>query len=132
MASSGASGDEPVVRPTEVAVNTHPGVDVVAIKGDLDMQSGISVREVVLDDAQVAQDRVVLDLSDVDFMDSMGVRTIFSCRKHLASRGAQLSLVLAPDTRVFKLVRSLGMDVIVDIYDSPAAAVSAVGASAGS
>ncbi len=110
----------------EVRVTKHRGVDVVGVRGDFDMYSCRKVQRTIFDATVCAQTEVVIDLSAVGFMDSMGVSTIFSCRKQLAARAANLSLVVAPDTRVFRLVRSLGMEVVVDRYDSRAAALAAL------
>ena len=131
MNSPGGAGEDPARDDTavEVDVTKHRGVDVVAVVGDFDAYSARDVKRVVFDATVCAQTEVVLDLTGVGFMDSMGVSTIFACRKALESRVAHLSLVVPPDTRVFQLVRSLGLDVLVAIYPSTGAALAALSTS---
>jgi anti-sigma B factor antagonist len=68
--------------------------------------------------------RVVLDLSEVQFMDSSGCGAILSCLKTLTGHGGDLKLarVTKPVRSVFELIR---LHKICDLFDTTEAAVKA-------
>ncbi len=65
---------------------------VLALAGDLDIASA-PLLERHLDDAATAGNaRVVVDLSDVEFLDSTGLRLLLTARERLQERGQELRL----------------------------------------
>jgi anti-sigma B factor antagonist len=70
--------------------------------------------------------RLVLDLGQVQFIDSSGCGAILSCLKALTGHGGDLKLCrITPTVRnVFKLIR---LDKICDLFDTRDAAVRAFG-----
>jgi anti-sigma B factor antagonist len=62
-------------------------------------------------------DKVVIDLSRVEFVDSSGCGALLSCLRQLGDRGGDLKLcgVQKNVERLFELVR---MNRIIDIYPS--------------
>ena len=68
---------------------------LVALSGDVDLATA-SVVEDELKRAEPSEDRVVLDLAQVSFMDSTGLRTVISADRRLRERGASLELVKVP------------------------------------
>ena len=68
---------------------------------------------------------VIIDMSATRFCDCAGVRAIARARKRATSGGAELRLVVtaAPVRRIFGLI---GVDRLLDLYPSVAAAHSAV------
>lgn len=117
VARSGAGG---------VGIDRYPGVDVVTVSGDLDVDHSRAVQDVVADATQVAQTEVVLDLTAVEFMDSTGVGALLYCRRTLASRAANLSLVCSGDGPVLQLLRVAELDRDQPIYPTTVAALEAL------
>lgn len=68
--------------------------------------------------------RVVLDLSQLNFVDSSGLGAMLSCLRQLSSKGGDLKLccMSKPVRALFELVR---MHRIFDIYDTKEEAVNA-------
>ena len=59
---------------------------------------------------------VIVDLSGVDFLASMGVRLLLSNAKALASRGGKM-VICKPDPMVRKVLETTGTDAIIPLYD---------------
>lgn len=91
---------------------------LVALTGDVDLATA-SVVEDELRRAEQSENLVVLDLSDVSFMDSTGLRTVISADRRLRERGATLELVRVPPHvgRLFELGGVIGHLRIADRRD---------------
>ncbi|WP_460715684.1 STAS domain-containing protein [Nocardioides dilutus] len=109
-----------------VDVARHPGVDVVTVTGDLDVHHHRALQSAISDATQVAQTEVVLDLTQVAFLDSAGIGALLQCRRALAGRAAHLSLVCAEGGRVHRLLEASGLDGELPTYPTTQAALDAL------
>lgn len=103
------------------------GIQVISVKVDrIDSVSAIRFKDAVRAAAGEGPGRVVLDLSQVTFVDSSGLGAIVAVMKHL---GPERKLDLAALTpEVEKLFRLTRMDTVFGIYPD---AVAATGPAAG-
>jgi anti-sigma B factor antagonist len=69
---------------------------------------------------------IVVDLTDVTFIASMGLRTLIMGAKAVASKGGKMVL-LSPTEDVAKVLEDSGTTTIIPIYNDLSEAVSAVG-----
>lgn len=99
------------------------GVLKITLDGSLDIAGA---GEVDLPFMLVAgsRDKVIVDLTGVDFLASIGVRTLVKTAKPIAQRGGKMVLV-NPNEAVHKVLVSTGMDTLVPIVDDEASAVAA-------
>jgi anti-sigma B factor antagonist len=99
MAISADFGSDPDEFHVEV-IDSWPGISVVDVAGDVDLHSAPELRDTLstLVDSDTRQ--VTLDLSNVTFLDSMGLGVILGTKKRLAATGRELELVVAnPEVR---------------------------------
>ena len=99
MAISADFGSDPDVSPVDV-LDWGPVIAVVAAPGSVDLHSAPELRDTLstLVDSDTRQ--VTLDLSNVTFLDSMGLGVILGTKKRLAATGRELELVVAnPEVR---------------------------------
>jgi len=68
---------------------------------------------------------VVIDLSGVDFMASMGLRLLVVCAKSIFSKRGKVVL-LSPQPPVEEVIRVSGIDTLIPIHSDEAAAIAAV------
>ena len=90
---------------------------VVHVAGEIDVSSADRVREQV--SVLVSQGRtdLVVDLSDVGFMDSTGLGLLVGVLKRVRTAGGRLVLVVAPD-KLRKVFELTGLTQLFTIHDS--------------
>ena len=83
---------------------TGDGV-VVALAGELDYAATDSLEAELEKVEQAAPERLVLDLREVTFIDSSGLRLLLAADARAQDRGRRLELVRGPDVvqRVFEI-----------------------------
>lgn len=75
-----------------VAVHHEDAETVVAISGELDMSNADQLADSVTDELRKGPTRVVLDLADLTFCDSMGLRTFLLLSRSAAAQQTYLAL----------------------------------------
>ncbi len=99
------------------------GWSVVAIVGELDLAGVPRVRAAVIEALGTHRPpRVVLDLTGVAFIDSMGLGVVVGALKRVRAAGGELQVAVATDQvrKAFALTR---LDSLVPLVDSVDAAV---------
>ncbi|MCT4558144.1 MAG: STAS domain-containing protein [Pelagimonas sp.] len=100
------------------------GIDVITIEADrIDAAVAIHFKDLMREELGSKTGRVVLDLQNVDFIDSSGLGAIVAVMK-LMPQGAKLELAALSDT-VDKVFRMTRMDSIFQIHPSAQDAVAA-------
>ncbi len=100
---------------TEIQYEMKGEVMVIHLGGEIDHHSAVAVRTGI--DAQITAERpsrVLLELSDVDFMDSSGLGLIMG-RFALVKRYGGTLAVLDPSAAVLKIIKLAGMERMVSI-----------------
>ncbi len=69
---------------------------------------------------------IILDLTQVSFLSSMGIRSILMAMKAVGARHAKMVL-LAPDAQVSGVLAGAGIDTLVPIHGTLETALAAVG-----
>ena len=106
-----------MITPATVDVTARGGVCIAALHGDVDLVATSTIRSEAL--ATIgASDTLVLDLSAVTFLDSTGLRLIFSTRRRLARRGRRLAVVLPRDEKVREIFAMIDASEVLEVYDS--------------
>ncbi|TQN27519.1 SpoIIAA-like anti-anti-sigma regulatory factor [Haloactinospora alba] len=98
---------------------------IVKVEGDLDIATAGDLHEHVLSDVDTHGPWMILDLSELDFMDSSGLNVIINAYRAVTERGGSLALA-APNERVTKVVRLVGLHRQVPVHNTVSAAVNAM------
>ena len=89
-------------------------------RGELDLATAPELEDKVLDAVRQASRTVVLDLRELTFMDSTGVRTIVAAHQTAEESGCQLRVVRPPrDTPVSRVIEISGIDEALGLVDAP-------------
>jgi len=62
----------------------------VVVEGEIDLGEAGAFRDAIVDCLEPSRDLVVLDLTDVDYFGSAGVRELLDARRQLAGQGVDL------------------------------------------
>ncbi len=105
-------------KPLELRTEQDQGTPRLVLSGELDLASAEEL-EAHLKQLEASEpDVLVLDLRELEFMDSTGLRTVIAADARAKDRGGRLIVVRAPEEvdRVFRLTR---MDQHLEVVDQP-------------
>jgi anti-sigma B factor antagonist len=111
---SGRSGPHPHLH---VRVDDGPARVEIRLAGELDLATVPQLRQVLDAHARSGQ-TMVIDLREIEFVDSMGLAALVRARHRAISRGATLQLVAPPES-VFKVFALTHLDRIFDWVPQP-------------
>lgn len=121
-------------RPTKPDADAHdfelrvePGdeVTVISVSGELDLATVPALRGALLGAVDRRARRLVLDLSNVTFIDSVGVGAVLHAKRRLAPKGT-VAVVLAPDSYAQVIFDVVGADRVLAVSPDLAGALAAV------
>ena len=99
------------------------GVVRLVLSGELDLSSATQIEEVLKDLEEEGPSLIVLDLRELTFMDSTGLRVMVSADARARDNSRRLVIVQGPEA-VHRVFRITGLDDHLDIVETPEAAVS--------
>jgi len=98
-----------------IAYETKGETMVIHIGGEIDHHSAVSVRTEIDEEIAIKRpQKVLLELSSVDFMDSSGLGLIMG-RFALVSRYGGSLAVLDPSAAVLKIMKLAGMERMISV-----------------
>ena len=101
-------------------MHAEGSAEIVVVRGEIDLATADSVRA----DLRRAFERagtVVLDLREVEFMDTQGLAVVIEAQQTSAAEGTRFVITRAPD-HVHRLFDMIGLTPRLTIVDDPAAA----------
>lgn len=110
-------------RPLDVALHRVHDAEVLHLVGDLDLQAAAELRTwspqllVQPDDDGTCATVVVVDLTEVPFVDSTGVGAMLSVLRDVRARGGDLVLA-GPTSELRHLLGSLGLPAVLQVFDT--------------
>ena len=120
-------GNEPehegLREPPVAAVERNGDAVVVSLAGELDLYNAETVRAVLLEECARRPERVVIDLSRVEFIDSTALGVLIEARTKLENRRGFLLASPAAETR--RALEISGLDRHFGLHDTLEDALSA-------
>jgi anti-sigma B factor antagonist len=115
--------------PDETRLNEHPiggierqnGAVIVRLVGELDLYNAPKVRSALFEVIAEEPDRLVVDLGQVDFVDSTMLGVLIEARGKLANRHA--FLLAAPGLETHRALQISGLDQHLSVHDTVAGAL---------
>lgn len=101
----------------DTSVETIDGYMVIHVAGEVDLASAPVLDEQIA--ALMANEpaQLVIDLSDVTFMDSTGLGVLVKALKRSRETGTQLDVIVTNE-RVLKVFAITGLDTVLPIHSS--------------
>jgi anti-sigma B factor antagonist len=107
-----------------VSRSSSGSVPVVAVSGEVDVYSAPALKESLTGLLQSGDSSVVVDLTNVAFLDSTGLGALVEARAATSEAGGVLPLVCNQE-RILKLFTITGLDGVFAIHSTLAEAVQA-------
>ncbi|GLX02220.1 anti-sigma-B factor antagonist [Microtetraspora sp. NBRC 16547] len=107
----------------KVATQSHAGQAVMAIVGEIDLYTAPRLQAEFTRLLETGPERVVIDMSGVEFCDSTGMNVLLSALKRLRERGGILE-VASPRPAVRKILQVTGLDSVFIVHETVPAEVA--------
>lgn len=101
------------------------GVVEIRLAGRMDVQGSQEIDLKFSAMTSANHGKFVIDLSQVSFLASIGIRTLILSAKAVKARGGRMVL-LKPDANITKVLEMASVDTIIPIHHDRAAAFAAV------
>jgi len=106
-----------------VEVTRDDRVSTVRVRGEIDLAAAERLEQALQSVQDEPSEITILDLREVTFLDSTGLRTITSADARARKDGHELRIVRGSD-QVQKLLHVTGMDKILPLVDDPSEPLS--------
>jgi anti-sigma B factor antagonist len=117
--------------PTQVlTMEIVPGpVPVVRVVGELDLSNAARLcRAIHAATSDSRRPRLMIDLTELEFCDSTGLRALIGAVRELEIGGGKAALAVTPGGSLDRLLQLTGLHEFTRIADSPTAALHRLGA----
>ncbi|HEV2358962.1 MAG TPA: STAS domain-containing protein [bacterium] len=101
------------------------GVACVALTGELDLAT-VSTLSGQMNAVAETEDHLILDLGELRYIDSTGIKAMLDAHRAFARRGRRLALA-AVSAMVLKILRVVGVDKMIPIFPTVDAALRDLG-----
>jgi anti-anti-sigma factor len=103
-------------------------VPVVCVSGELDMANVHDALDTLLEHAD-SRSGLVVDVGELRYIDSAGVRTLVELAERLGRDGAQLALVVPEEARVGGVLSLVKIELLIPVHPTVDAALADFAAS---
>jgi anti-anti-sigma factor len=103
---------------------------VAVLTGEVDMSNAPSVRQQIAESVTPDDDAMLVDLSELSFIDSAGLHTLIELGTVLDERRQQLLLCVPHGSPIQRAIEIIGLPHAVSVYSDRGEAMEAVRASA--
>lgn len=100
----------------DIQVENRSGATIISVKGEVDLYSSPGLRQEIKRQTKKKPAVLIVELSQVDYMDSSGVATLVEGLKNLTRKKGSLRLagLTEPVQQVFKFAH---LDKVFDIFE---------------
>lgn len=91
---------------------------MVSIKGEIDIYSIEKFRESIEKEIKNQATQIILDCSELSYMDSTGMGVLIELRNRTKEMGQKI-IMMNPQPNIKKLLALTGVDKIIEIVDNP-------------
>jgi anti-sigma B factor antagonist len=117
-----------VLEPASVHTHTDGESPVVVVTGEIDMATAPMLARELSAAIETGVEAVVLDLTEVTFFDSSGLRVAIVAHRDLGDKGRRLAVVCDPEGHVRRTFALAGLADVLDLHPSREAALADLGA----
>ena len=114
----------------DLTIRVQDGIVYATFRGDIDMSNVPEIRSELNHTTTNQALALVLDLSEVEYLDSAGIHLVHNLHVSLRSRGQKLGLVIPADSMINDALRLAGLSWADERFESAEAAAQALSAAA--
>lgn len=120
-----------MTTPITITVSSRDGVPVAAVRGELDLSNVAQVRTTIASAVTNTTPALIVDLSELTYMDSRGVHLLFELTERLAQTQQQMVVVVPSASPIRRLIAITHLDQVAPIEGTVTDALTRLGVAAG-
>jgi anti-sigma B factor antagonist len=109
----------------KIDVNSKDGVVMMKLNGEVDVYTAPKLKSRLIDLVDQGQFKIVVDLEEVDFMDSSGLGVLVGGLKRVRSHDGAIALVCTQEN-ILKIFRITGLVKVFPIFENQDQAVQSI------
>ena len=90
----------------------------IEISGRLDMVGAGKIASQLVELTAAPKKGIVVDMTAVEFLASIGIRTLIASAKAVQERGGRMVLVVNPATTVVMSLKATGVDLLIPVFNN--------------
>ena len=98
--------------------------ELIMVKGEIDISNAEAFARTALKVFETREDTVILDISDLEYVDSAGIHVLFDLARRLRLQERSFRLVLSTKAKIYKVLETTGFHKAAPIFESREAAIS--------
>jgi anti-sigma B factor antagonist len=106
--------------------SSQAGVRLIALRGELDLASAPKLERELETALAAADGPIVVDLSELEFMDSTGLRTLIAGQRSASDQQRPFAIARRADSFIARVFEVAGADRAFDLHDTRDGALDAV------
>ena len=106
----------------DISVQSLKRVDLITVSGRVDSSTAPDLEETLEDRMNNGRHNLVLDMSDVGYLSSAGLRALVSALRTCKKKGGDVRIA-NPSERVSEVMSLAGLDSLFTMYDDVTVAV---------
>ncbi|MEZ5102016.1 MAG: STAS domain-containing protein [Thermoleophilia bacterium] len=110
----------------QVETSIDDDVVVARVVGEVDMSNAIEVQDRLLGAVPASAHGLAIDLAELAYLDSAGVRLLFELQERLSRRGQGLRLAVPAGSHVRRVLLLTRLDTLVALDEDVAASIAAI------
>jgi anti-sigma B factor antagonist len=114
----------------EVGIEREDQTVIAVVTGEVDMSNAASVRQHIAEAVTPNDDAVLVDLSDLEFIDSAGLHSLIELATVLDERRQQFLLCVPKESQIGRAIEIIGLPRAVRVHADRAEALEAARTSA--
>ncbi len=103
---------------------TQGPFQVIEVGGEVDVYTAPKLRESIVTAVDEGHNRLIVDVEQVDFLDSTGLGVLVGSLKRVRAEGGSLDIVCTHE-RILKIFDITGLDKVFGLHTSVDAAIAA-------
>lgn len=109
----------------EITISDHRRIDIIVLNGRIDSSTTDEFVAAINHQLDKGPRHTVIDLEQVYYLISSGVRGLINAFKRMQRHGARL-LIAAPSPCVRQVVQPAGLNILLEIHDEQVEAVGSI------
>lgn len=101
----------------EVTTTDIGDYTVIKLKGEVDIYTAPSLRETIVDTVEKGRYKIVVDLDDVNFLDSTGLGVLVGGLKRVKQHDGELGIICNQE-KVLRIFKITGLTKIFKMFES--------------